>query len=62
MVQSEGRVFSGKDVARHNSRESCWIIVHGARSLLHYKLPTTERYSSGKVYDVTDFLDGVYYY
>ncbi|KIM82585.1 hypothetical protein PILCRDRAFT_820450 [Piloderma croceum F 1598] len=29
MVQSEGRIFSGKDVAIHNSRESCWIIVHG---------------------------------
>ncbi|KAJ7639200.1 FMN-dependent dehydrogenase-domain-containing protein [Roridomyces roridus] len=32
--------ISGKTVAEHNSRESCWIIVHG------------------KVYDVTDFLDG----
>ena len=25
----EGKVYSGKDVAVHNSRESCWIIVHG---------------------------------
>ncbi|KAK7036435.1 hypothetical protein VNI00_011632 [Paramarasmius palmivorus] len=33
--------LSGKEVAQHNSRESCWIIVHG------------------KVYDVTDFLDGM---
>ncbi|KAJ2928605.1 hypothetical protein H1R20_g8462, partial [Candolleomyces eurysporus] len=32
---------SGKEVAKHNSRESCWIIVHD------------------KVYDVTDFLDGM---
>ncbi|KAK7054135.1 FMN-dependent dehydrogenase-domain-containing protein [Favolaschia claudopus] len=33
-------MLSGKTVAQHNSRESCWIIVHG------------------KVYDVTEFLDG----
>ncbi|KAI0302340.1 hypothetical protein B0F90DRAFT_1714063 [Multifurca ochricompacta] len=32
--------ISGKIVAQHNSRDSCWIIVHG------------------KVYDVTEFLDG----
>ncbi|KDQ52808.1 hypothetical protein JAAARDRAFT_162334 [Jaapia argillacea MUCL 33604] len=24
-----GRTISGKEVAQHNSRESCWIIVHG---------------------------------
>lgn len=29
MAASEGKVFSGKDVAKHDSRESCWIIVHG---------------------------------
>ena len=23
------KVISGKAVAEHNSRESCWIIVHG---------------------------------
>ncbi|KAF9031215.1 hypothetical protein BDZ89DRAFT_1064064 [Hymenopellis radicata] len=34
------RTISGKEVAQHNTRQSCWIIVHG------------------KVYDVTDFLDG----
>jgi len=22
--------LSGKEIAKHNSRESCWIIVHGA--------------------------------
>ncbi|KAJ7498585.1 FMN-dependent dehydrogenase-domain-containing protein [Mycena latifolia] len=33
-------LISGKTVAQHNTRESCWIIVHG------------------KVYDVTEFLDG----
>ena len=28
------KVYSGKEVALHNSRESCWIIVHGACLLL----------------------------
>ncbi|KAF5354686.1 hypothetical protein D9756_005491 [Leucocoprinus leucothites] len=37
---SSTTTLSGKEVAKHNSRESCWIIVHG------------------KVYDVTEFLDG----
>ncbi|KAF9529723.1 FMN-dependent dehydrogenase-domain-containing protein [Crepidotus variabilis] len=37
---TSGKLISGKEVAQHNSRESCWIIVHG------------------KVYDVTEFLDG----
>ncbi|EIN06546.1 hypothetical protein PUNSTDRAFT_121723 [Punctularia strigosozonata HHB-11173 SS5] len=26
---AQEKVFSGKEVAQHNSRESCWIIVHG---------------------------------
>jgi hypothetical protein len=64
MVQSEGRIFSGKDVAIHNSRESCWIIVHGAYltcwiGLLGLRI--IELHSSGKVYDVTEFLDGAYH-
>jgi hypothetical protein len=25
--------ISGKEVAKHNSRESCWIIVHGMMQL-----------------------------
>ena len=37
---SDIKILTGPEVAKHNSRESCWIIVHG------------------KVYDVTDFLDG----
>ena len=37
---SDVRVLTGPEIAEHDSRESCWIIVHG------------------KVYDVTDFLDG----
>lgn len=24
-----GKVFTGQEVAQHNTRESCWIIVHG---------------------------------
>ena len=24
-----GKVFTGEEVAQHNTRESCWIIVHG---------------------------------
>jgi L-lactate dehydrogenase (cytochrome) len=28
-MASSGRTYSGKEVAVHNSRESCWIIVHG---------------------------------
>ncbi|KAH9018740.1 FMN-dependent dehydrogenase-domain-containing protein [Lactarius hengduanensis] len=40
MSAPSAKPISGKVVAQHNSRESCWIIVHG------------------KVYDVTEFLDG----
>ncbi|KAI0827961.1 FMN-dependent dehydrogenase-domain-containing protein [Trametes gibbosa] len=29
MSSSQAKVLSGKEVAQHNSRESCWIIVHG---------------------------------
>ncbi|KAF8891834.1 FMN-dependent dehydrogenase-domain-containing protein [Infundibulicybe gibba] len=39
-MASSSKLISGKEVAHHNSRDSCWIIVHG------------------KVYDVTEFLDG----
>ncbi|KAF9243240.1 FMN-dependent dehydrogenase-domain-containing protein [Melanogaster broomeanus] len=39
-MANTSKPLTGKEVALHNSRESCWIIVHG------------------KVYDVTDFLDG----
>ena len=24
------KVLSGKDVAAHNKRDDCWIIIHGA--------------------------------
>ena len=32
------KVYSGKEVAQHNNRESCWIIVHGASSKLRSDL------------------------
>ena len=51
------RVLTGPEVEQHASRESCWIIVHGKRPtppiLLWYLILI-----AGKVYDVTDFLDG----
>ena len=50
--------LSGKEVATHNSRESCWIIVHGAR-LSSVLLVVRLSWFLGKVYDVTDFLDGM---
>ncbi|RPD57721.1 hypothetical protein L226DRAFT_554274 [Lentinus tigrinus ALCF2SS1-7] len=28
-MAGSGKLISGKEVAQHNSRESCWIIVHG---------------------------------
>jgi cytochrome b involved in lipid metabolism len=52
--------ISGKVVAQHNSRESCWIIVHGTcecnseSEAVVLVLMTP----AGKVYDVTEFLDG----
>ena len=51
-----GKLITGQEVAKHNSRESCWIIVHGAESCQPFCL---EVYGClGKVYDVTEFLDG----
>lgn len=59
-MSSGPRIISGKEVLQHNTRESCWIIVHGGqvsavctRSFLSWFTQCT-----GKVYDVTDFLDG----
>ncbi|THG97547.1 hypothetical protein EW026_g4478 [Hermanssonia centrifuga] len=28
-MSAQAKVYSGKEVAQHNTRESCWIIVHG---------------------------------
>ncbi|KAH9889434.1 hypothetical protein C8Q73DRAFT_158560 [Cubamyces lactineus] len=62
---SNTRVLTASEVAAHGSRESCWIIVHGQSPfrtrLVHAcrrRLLTLGRYA-GKVYDVTDFLDGM---
>jgi hypothetical protein len=51
-----GKLISGEEVAKHNRRESCWIIVHGAEILPPICLEIYE--CLGKVYDVTEFLDG----
>ena len=32
------KVYSGKEIAQHNNRESCWIIVHGAFSKIYRDL------------------------
>jgi len=29
LVMAHGKPLTGKEVALHNSRESCWVIVHG---------------------------------
>jgi len=49
--------ISGKVVAQHNSRESCWIIVHGVCP--HSAQVAVLMTFPGKVYDVTEFLDGI---
>ncbi|TFY72153.1 hypothetical protein EVG20_g845 [Dentipellis fragilis] len=56
--------ISGKEVAKHNTRESCWIIVHGAwnSSFLAARegaasWRNADMWYKGNVYDVTDFLD-----
>jgi len=49
--------ISGKVVATHNSRKSCWIIVHGVCARNAEVIMLTA--SPGKVYDVTEFLDGI---
>ena len=56
---SDIRVLTGPEVAAHASRESCWIIVHGAYLAFGSIFSTADgRLTLGKVYDVTDFLDG----
>jgi cytochrome b involved in lipid metabolism len=52
-------MLSGKEVALHKSRESCWIIVHGTH--VQFLWPSTMVIwfiATGHVYDVTEFLDG----
>lgn len=57
MASSAQKLISGKTVAEHNTRQSCWIIVHGQNPYAYRKLKILIT-SSGKVYDVTEFLDG----
>ena len=54
---SDLRILTGPEVSTHNSRDSCWIIVHGTFDAHDASLSGTHS-SLGKVYDVTDFLDG----
>ena len=28
-MSTQAKIYSGKEVAEHNTRQSCWIIVHG---------------------------------
>jgi hypothetical protein len=50
-------MISVEELGKHNSRESCWIVVHGALApYLHYARPMM---IPGNVYDVTEFLDGM---
>ena len=55
--RSMEKPISGKVVAQHNSRESCWIIVHGVCP--HSAQVAVLMTFPGKVYDVTEFLDGI---
>ena len=55
--------FSGAEVAKHNSRQSCWIVVHGAFVYLVCSIRSKVKLQglvAGKVYDVTEFLDGMW--
>jgi cytochrome b involved in lipid metabolism len=58
MATSTQTHISGKVVAQHNSRESCWIIVHGTREGNSETVVLVLMTPAGKVYDVTEFLDG----
>ena len=52
--------ISGKVIAQHNSRESCWVIIHGVCT--RNTEVTILTAFPGKVYDVTEFLDGILFY
>jgi hypothetical protein len=53
-----GGEIAGEEVAKHSSRESCWIIVHGKQTTSFGELRTFSSTITGNVYDVTEFLDG----
>ena len=55
------QTISGKEVAKHNTRQSCWIIVHGEAqpTVCRYPFWPVVVHFLGNVYDVTEFLDGI---
>lgn len=51
MVQKQaGVTLTGDEVARHNSKDSCWVIVHGKAYDVTEFLPgrTSSRWNSEK--------------
>ena len=57
-------LLTGQEVAEHNTRESCWIIVHGKAPTFMNTKPKTHSHAEwlvGNVYDVTEFLDGLWF-
>lgn len=50
--------LKGQEVAEHNSRKSCWVIVHVCcPELCEVVIDLTS--TQGKAYDVTEFLPGM---
>jgi hypothetical protein len=41
--KAEGGNLTGEEIAKHNSRESCWVIVHGKAYDVTEFLPGTLR-------------------
>lgn len=59
---ADQKYIHGAEVAKHNSRESCWIIVHGEQVPVRCRFCGNQTFPPlGNVYDVTEFLDGVYH-
>lgn len=52
-AQFEENIITSEEVAQHDSRESCWIIVRGCAWPMRW---TALTHTDGKVYDVTEFL------
>lgn len=49
--------ISAEAVAKHNNRESCWIIVHGEHCCASSTWLFPHALLLGHVYDVTEFLN-----